>query len=1204
MIQAMVRANANIYLANGEYNLDKAKSIEQVNFIGSDANSTVIKYTGVAFRVWNSLTLTNLTISDATIMNYVTLNATNTIFAHASNSNRDSYGNNFGGAINCPYYSSSYTPTVNIKNCTFLDNYAEYGGAIYMDGGSLDIIDTMFINNFAYNFGGAIAAENGVKISISKSKFFNSYSMADAGGAIYARSSELKLSNVEISNSSATFGGAFASLDTSVSLNYLNVKDCSAKWDGGAIYHLYGNFSSYYGTFINNSANNGGAIFVDNSTAFILRSNQFTNNTANLTAGAVYSICNTLKGMVTVKQFNRFNGNKAFFKDNEYESSSINLTIGNGNYTMYKNNASEVMDLPSYYSLRDYNLLTIPKDQQSSGNCWAFTAIAVLESNILKAVGESLDLSEENMKNVIAKFSDYGWKIETNDGGYANMPFGYFAGWLGPVYEYDDVFDDHSTLSPLLNSVIHVQNIKFLKRDNYLDNDEIKKAILQYGAVGTSMLFDNNFFRGNGYYCWSSNPSNHAVTIVGWDDNYSRSNFYGLPQDCGNGAWIVRNSWGPNWNDKGYFYVSYYDVKFAQPGVDAIAYTFILNDTIKYDKNYQYDIAGSTDYFYTGDETLWYRNNFTADSDEFLAGISTYFEKVTNWTATVYVNGEIKVIKEGISNPGYYTFDLGKLISLKSGDTFGVEFKVTNSNIASIPISEYYSLEKLIYKPGISFMSRDGVNWEDLYYASGSYATHTYYSQVACIKAFTILNEIDTITDLVIDYDGYNPVNITATVMDQYGNLLNDGNITFNLSGNEIIVNVSNGIAKITHIFEEGLNAISATFNGIGYKSSADASEIIVNSLINTTLSGDSLVMSYRDGSSWVVTLTDVNGNAIVGVPVRIGIKIGSRNVVYSRVTDGGGSVGLPINLAPGSYAINATFDGIAHYKSSFISSTVTVNKADLVLSGDDLVMSYRDGSSWVVTLTDVNGNAVAGASVRIGIKIGSKDVVYRRVTDANGSANLQISLAVGSYAVNATFEGNNFYNPTDVLYNVVTVEKMIPVISADDLIMTYKDGSKYEVKLLDSNGKAIVNAPVKFIICNTSYYVKTDSNGISKLPINLGKGEYTITASFGDNNYQYVETTNNIKVILKSSITANDINMTYRDGTSYDVQLVDDGGNPIALSGITVKITVCNKTYNVLTNVNGTAKLPINLWVGHYDISAQYGNAIVNNTITINKAN
>ena len=76
----------------------------------------------------------------------------------------------------------------------------------------------------------------------------------------------------------------------------------------------------------------------------------------------------------------------------------------------------------------------------------------------------------------------------------------------------------------------------------------------------------------------------------------------------------------------------------------------------------------------------------------------------------------------------------------------------------------------MTYQPGISFVSLDGVNWSDLYEYPSSYSSHTYLTQVACIKAFTILNEIDTITDLAIDYDGFNPVNITVT---------NTGAITF-----------------------------------------------------------------------------------------------------------------------------------------------------------------------------------------------------------------------------------------------------------------------------------------------------------------------------------------------------------------------------------------------------------------------------------------
>ena len=116
---------------------------------------------------------------------------------------------------------------------------------------------------------------------------------------------------------------------------------------------------------------------------------------------------------------------------------------------------------------------------------------------------------------------------------------------------------------------------------------------------------------------------------------------------------------------------------------------------------------------------------------------------------------------------------------------------------------------------------------------------------------------------------------------------------------------------------------------------------------------------------------------------------------------------------------------------------------------------------------------------------------------------------------------------------------------------MAYKDGSTYDVKLTDSKGNPIVNAVVKFTICNRTYNIKTKSDGIAKLAIGLNKGVYNVTASFNNTYYRYVETTNTITVTSRTSITAHDINMTYKDGTTYDVQLVDGNGNPIAQSGV-----------------------------------------------------
>lgn len=1117
-----IRENANIYLADGEYKLDTTKKIQQVNFIGSGADRTTLIYDGVAFKVWNTLTLTNLTVKGATIFNYAKLNATNSVFSYGYGRQPDSYGNNFGGAINCLYYSDSYTPIVHIENCTFLENYAEYGGAIYMYGGILNITGTIFDNNHAYNYGGSIACEYGTKVSISKSKFFNSRSLADAGGAIYLKSSSLTINDVEIVNSSATFGGAISSLKTDVSLSYLKISNSTANWDGGAVYHMYGNFSSIYGNFYNNSAKNGGALFIDNSTNLILRDNAFEGNRAVYCAGAIYSLCNNLKSGNSVRQFNKFNDNSANLRNDEYELSSINIDIGNGNYTMYKQKATVVGDLPSYYNLRDQNLVTTVKDQQSSGNCWAFVALAVLESSILKAGGPSLDLSEENMKNIIEIYSDYGWKRETNEGGYDEMQWAYLTSWLGPVLESDDEFDDHSTLSPILDSVMHVQNIVFLKRDDYLDNTAIKEAIMRYGAVETSMLYDGiKYFRGNGYYCWYNNYANHAVTIVGWDDNYSRNNFYGLSQDKGDGAWIVKNSWGNDWEDKGYFYVSYYDVMFAQVGVSNIAYAIVLNDTVKYDRNYQYDIGGKTDYFYTGDKELWYKNVFQADSNEFLAAVSTYFDEKTNWTLSVLVNGNLQLTKQGTSNPGYYTIDLGKFIPLKSGDKFEVVFKVTGSDVAAIPISEYYSLTKETYKPGVSFVSRDGENWEDFYYKTGKYSTHTYISQVACLKAFTFKNIINTTLSLNVRDE----FNITAKVTDQYGNVLNNVNVTFSVNGVDYNITTNDGYAVLSNFaFNQFHNTITATFNRMGYNSSSSAATLDVGK-INVDLM---LAISKIRNNVTLYLESSINFNDNLIVKIN-----GKDNAV--NFSKGKGYLNLT-NLENDDYTVEVICDKQSSYQFKGINDSFTIDVKHTKIISGDLVSCENSNVLFNVTLVDENNHILPNKELKILLN----KMVLNKTTGFDGSVSVPINLENGEYSVDITFEGDSDYFAVTKSNNI----KILKNATIDFEVEKYLDNVVLNVILPeDATGKVSVLMDGKNV---------SEVSVTGKMSISLGdiefKNYYIEVRYSGDNNYTSAGIAKDIEIEkFMPNITANSVEITEGETATLEVG-IDEKASGIIL--------------------------------------------------------
>ena len=220
-----------------------------------------------------------------------------------------------------------------------------------MDFGILSIEDSTFINNTAFNYGGALALEYNQRTTISNSKFRNDKSENDAGGAIYLRESPMTGTDLNFSNCSATFGAGITSLNSAITLKSIYGDSNTATYNGGVIFHMYGSFSLIDGGFNNNRAHNGGALFIDNSTSFTLMNVEFTNNQAEYCAGAIYSLLNNLKKGNSVKDTinqNKFENNSATFKDDEYEVSKVEILIGDGNYTMFKVNDTEITTLPSY----------------------------------------------------------------------------------------------------------------------------------------------------------------------------------------------------------------------------------------------------------------------------------------------------------------------------------------------------------------------------------------------------------------------------------------------------------------------------------------------------------------------------------------------------------------------------------------------------------------------------------------------------------------------------------------------------------------------------------------------------------------------------------------------------------------------------------------------------------------------------------------
>ncbi len=376
--------------------------------------------------------------------------------------------------------------------------------------------------------------------------------------------------------------------------------------------------------------------------------------------------------------------------------------------------------------------VTAVRNQGSSGSCWSFATYASLESFLIFKNGETTDFSENNLKNT------HGFDWGPNSGGNADISTAYLARWNGPVLETTDPYSDTSISSAVYPPVKHVQEVTYLPNDI----EQIQQAVIDGGATYTAFYYSSTYYNASkyAYYCRTAKSANHAVAIVGWDDNYPKSNFNSTPP--ANGAFIIKNSWGTSWGQSGYFYLSYYDASMTENVAFHSAET-----TGNYDNNYDYDPLGATTYFGYGTSTAWGANIFTAEGDETLEAVSFYTPiQSSSYTIKIYtgpeitnpVSGSLKITQsDSMRDAGYHTVDLTSPVALTAGQRYSIVLGLTTPGYTypmamEYPIAGYSSAATA--SAGQSFISSNGIAWTDM--------VNSYSNTNVCLKAFTS----DTVT--------------------------------------------------------------------------------------------------------------------------------------------------------------------------------------------------------------------------------------------------------------------------------------------------------------------------------------------------------------------------------------------------------------------------------------------------------------------------
>ena len=374
------------------------------------------------------------------------------------------------------------------------------------------------------------------------------------------------------------------------------------------------------------------------------------------------------------------------------------------------------------YDPRNLGFMTEVEDQQSLGICWTFAGNATLETFLKKSGYGSYNLSEEHMR-WWGKGSNYNWDIGDTEGSTNETPVGYYTSWMGPKLERDIPYNGNQTTAQGAKKPVNYDSASILDYqvtgvvNVATDRTSVKSAILKYGAVLTGYYDDKMYLSQdkNSYYLGEKRGQNHSITIVGWDDDYSKDKFTGEKKPSSNGAWLIKNSWGIYNSEGGYMWISYEDANILSYTDN---YSISKVQKSKGQKMYQHEYSMSANL--RNEKPITTANAFDFTKGEVLQGVmfSTDSQGANYEIYYVPKNGgaydyDSKVLlKSGrVDHSGYSTIDINNY-KLDGKAAIAVRIDNTqNGQKSGIGIEknvEGYTMYKAKSNPGESYVLLDG----------------------------------------------------------------------------------------------------------------------------------------------------------------------------------------------------------------------------------------------------------------------------------------------------------------------------------------------------------------------------------------------------------------------------------------------------------------------------------------------------------------